>query len=63
MTNKDEIIEKDQEIEVTPDMIEAGLDVLYESGFWPHKADADELTMREIIHSALQVRERSQSTG
>ncbi len=44
---------KNREIEVTPEMIEAGLSELYESGFYERCTSADPIVMEKVLGAAL----------
>lgn len=41
------------EIEVTDEMIRAGVDVLYESGFYDRRTSADKVIIKKILSQAL----------
>lgn len=44
---------KDAEIEITPEMIEAGLRVLHDSGELEHETSSQELLISQILRAAL----------
>jgi hypothetical protein len=52
--------EADNQIEVTPEMIEAGVAVLWNSGAVEHPTEADKLVVREVYLAMAGSKERSQ---
>ena len=42
-----------KEIEITPEMIEAGVEGLYESGFYDRRTSADRIIIKKILSQAL----------
>lgn len=41
------------DVVITPEMIEAGVRVLWESGKIEYESDSDRITVREILHASL----------
>lgn len=53
MIPPDRPVQENEEIEITPEMIEAGVDALYNSGAIEHPLSSDELLVEAIFRGMI----------